>query len=96
MKSQALNELIAEAELGDEAKQFLEGNLGKFLKGVADQEVKIVQDLLLKADPENTIAIRELQNRAFRWQMFTELLEGLVASGNQAIEIFKQQTEQES
>ena len=96
MSQASLDELIAEAELGDEAKQFLEGNLGKFLKGVADQEVRIVQDLLLKADPENTIAIRELQNRAFRWQMFTELLDGLVNSGNQAIEIFKQQTEQES
>jgi hypothetical protein len=91
-----LDELVAEAELGDEAKSFLEGNLGKFLKGVADQEIRIVQDLLLKADPENTIAIRELQNRAFRWQMFVELLEGLVNTGNQAIEIFKQQTEQES
>lgn len=87
-----LDELVAEAELGEEAKNFLEGNLGKFLKGVAEQEVKLVQDSLLTVDPENTIAIRELQNRAARWQQFTELLEGLVKAGDQAIEIYKQQT----
>ena len=87
-----LDELVAEAELGEEARNFLDGNLGKFLKGVAAQEVKLVQDSLLTVDPENTIAIRELQNRAARWQQFTELLEGLVKAGDQAIEIYKQQT----
>ena len=88
-----LDELIAEAELGEEAKNFLEGNLGKYLKGVAEQEIGFKQEALLKVDADNTIAIRALQNEAHRWQMLIELLEGLIQSGNQAIEVFKQQTD---
>ena len=86
--------MIAEAELGEEAKNFLEGNLGKFLRGVAVQEIRLAQENLGDVDPENTIAIKQFQNNAFRWKQFIELLEGLVAKGDQAILIYRQQSEE--
>lgn len=88
-----LDELIAEAELGEEARGFLDSNLGKYLKGVAEQEIQISLEKLGDVDPENTIAIRNLQNEAAKWRLLIELLDGLVQKGEQAIQIYKQQTE---
>jgi hypothetical protein len=85
------DELIAEAELGDEARKFLDGDLGKWLVGCAEQEVQAAQEALETADPNNEKAIRDLQNKAWRGRRFKEWLAELVSRGEGAIAAFKQQ-----
>lgn len=86
-----LDELIAEAEIGEQAKAFLESDLGKVLLGMAQQEVQMAQEGLETVDPMNLIAIRELQNKAWLGRRFEEWLGYLITRGEQAKTIFKQQ-----
>lgn len=90
-----LDALIAEAELGEEAKGFLEGNLGRFLLGCAEQEVKAAQEALEEVDANNAKAISELQNKAWRARKFEEWLKELVSKGENAIAAYKQQKQED-
>lgn len=87
----SLDELIAEAELGQEARSFVEGNLGKCMVGIARQELEAARIGMDDVDPENTIRIRELQNEIWRAKKFEEWLAELVTKGDQALIIYKQQ-----
>ena len=89
----ATDELIASAELGEEAKKFLEGDLGRVLVGLAQQEIDLAHEALETADPVDTEAIRGLQNKIKVGRWFTEWLNQLVAEGEQAIHVYKQQQE---
>lgn len=85
-----LDELIAEAELGKAAEEFLASDLGRVLIGMADQEVALAQEELEGAPATDSVKIREIQNRAWRARQFKQWLAELVDKGKQAIEIFKQ------
>lgn len=85
------DELIAEAELGEEARNFLAGDLGKWMTGCAEQEVRSAQEALETADPNDEKVIRELQNKAWRGRRFSEWLTELVSRGESAMAAFKQQ-----
>lgn len=87
--------LIAEAEIGEEARNFLEGNLGKCLIGMAMQEVAMAQEALETVDPEDKKTITQLQNHAWRGRKFGEWLRELVQNGDNAMMAFKQQQEGE-
>ena len=88
------DQLIAEAELGEQARLFLDSELGKVMVGLADQEVLLAQELLGEVDPTNTKEITKLQNdiKVGRW--FTKWLNELVAAGDQAISVFNQQKDE--
>lgn len=85
------DELIADAELGDEAKRFLESDLGRCLVGMAQQEVMAAQEALETVDPNQAEEIRALQNKAKLGRQFDEWLHELVDQGNAALEAFRQQ-----
>lgn len=85
----ALNELIAEAEIGDEARRFVESDLGKTLLGMADQEIKAAQADLETVDPSDTEKIRALQNKAAVARHFEEWLVELIDRGSNALEVWK-------
>jgi hypothetical protein len=87
-------ELIAEAELGEEARQFLDGNLGKYLIGLAEQEVWMAQKALGTVDPRDATAIMDLQNHIKVATWFQKWLEDLVDKGDSALEAFKQQQQE--
>ena len=89
------DELIAEAELGEEARKFLAGDLGKWMIGCAEQEVQAAMEALETADPDNAKVIRDLQNKAWRGRRFSEWLAELVSRGEGAIAAFKQQQHQD-
>ncbi len=88
------DDLIADAELGDEAARFLESDLGKCLLGMAQQEVMAAHEGLEKVSPVDIEAIRALQNKALLGRQFEQWLKELVSNGEQAIALFKQQQEE--
>jgi hypothetical protein len=88
------DELIAEAELGEEARKFLESDLGKCLIGMANQEVEAALIELETVQPNDVEAIRRLQNQAKLGRQFEQWLRELVVRGNNAITIFKHQRSQ--
>lgn len=83
-----LDHLIAEAELGEAARSFLESELGKCLIGMARQDSLEALDQLRRIDPSKTQEIRELQNRADLGDRFEAYIKELIHRGNQALEIF--------
>lgn len=89
--SQEQDELIAEAELGEDARKFLESDLGKCLIGMAEQDALIAQQALATVDPHNWIKIVELQNKAQLAAYFKQYLAELVHRGNNALQVFVQQ-----
>ena len=93
--SEANDELIAAAELGEEARNFLESDLGKCLLGMAQQEVALAQEALERVDPADTEAVRKLQNQAMLGRQFEQWLLELLDKGESALEVFKQQNEGE-
>jgi len=52
------DELVAQAELGEEARRFLESDLGKYIIGVARQEAQLALVKLSTADPTNVEYVR--------------------------------------
>ena len=85
------DELIAEAELGNQAAIFLESELGRCLVGMAQQEAdRALMDLRV-VDPENVKAVRDLQSKIWRAESFGSWLTELVSRGNAAMTIFKDQ-----
>jgi len=83
--------LIAEAVLGDEAKKFLEGDLGRYMKGVADQEVEEAIIDLQDTDPSDTKKVWEIKNRIWRARNFSTWLIELVQRGEEALRVYQQQ-----
>ena len=87
------DELIAAAEIGDEALRFVESDLGKTMLGMADQDILLAQQKLLDVDPDDSRRIREIQNDARVALMFKSWLVELIDKGNAALEVFKHEQE---
>ena len=86
-------ELIEAAELGEEARKFIESDLGKAMIDLAAREVGIAQDKLLTVDASDQKAVRDLQNQAWLGNKFKEWLEEIIDRADGALAIFKQQQE---
>lgn len=84
--------LLAEAELGEEARAFLEGNLYRFMSGAAEQDAQAAMEELSEISPNNPVLIRELQNRVWRARQFESWLKELVANGNNAVALYVAKT----
>jgi DNA segregation ATPase FtsK/SpoIIIE-like protein len=87
----AEDELIAEAEIGEQAREFLESELGKTLLGMAQQEVLLAQEALEVVDPTQTEKIRALQNQAKIGRNFEDWLKELITKGENALNVWRQQ-----
>lgn len=86
-----LGELLAHAEIGEAARDFLESDLGRCLLGIAQQEADSARIELETVDVENTIRIRELQNQCWRSRRFQEWLIELNNKGNEALEEYRRE-----
>lgn len=87
-----LDELIAEAELGEEARNFVESDLGKTLIGMAEQETMAAQIALETVLPTDTEQIRRLQNKAMLGRYFRQWLIELIDKGQSALEVYKNES----
>ena len=85
--------LIAQAELGKDAREFLEGDLGKCLLGFARQEVELAKEKLCTVKAGDIEAVQALQNEAALGVRFERWLVELVQEGDDAIKVLKQQQE---
>lgn len=56
--------LFAQADLGEQAREFLTTDLGKYLAGCAEQQINDCSRELLKVCPTNTDKIQLLQSKA--------------------------------
>jgi hypothetical protein len=88
------DELIAQAEIGEEGRKFVESDLGRTLLGLADQERQAALEDLAKVNPRDELRILELQLNAKFGEKFREWLFDLIADGDNAISVFKQQSEE--
>ncbi len=86
-------ELIAAAELGEEARNFLASDLGKCILGMAQQEVALAQVAMETVNPTDAVAIVALQNQAKLARWFEQWLLELLDKGESALEVFKQTQE---
>lgn len=80
-----MDELIAAAELGEEARKFLQSDLYRCITGMAEQEVRKAQEALAEVDPEDAKAVRALQQQIKLFQTFESWLIELVSEGNNAL-----------
>lgn len=86
-----LEQLIAEAEIGEEARKFVESDLGKTLLGMAQQDAREAEEKLGEVDPTDTKAIISLQNKIKLCRLFEQWLAELISRGNDAINVYAQQ-----
>lgn len=89
----SLDELVAEAEIGDEAKRFLESDLGKTILGMAQQEVDAAFVKFRMVDPGDKETVRAIQNEIWRAESFVQWLKELFDRGEAALHAFRQQRE---
>ena len=87
------DDLIAEAEIGNEARKFVESDLGKTLLGMAEQDLKLAQEGLETVDLSDTAKARKLQDDAKHARNFNNWLVELITRGEAAMNVWKQQQE---
>jgi hypothetical protein len=78
--------LLAEAALGREAEQFINTNIGKYLSGCCEQEIRMAQDELSTVSWWRHRRIKQLQNQVWRARSFSTWMTELVNSGRVAEE----------
>ena len=88
-----IDELIAEAELGEEARNFLASDLGRFVLGVVEQDVAAMQLELEVVPPTEVVKIIELQQAIKLARSFPLLLNDRLIRGEQAKQAWVQQQE---
>lgn len=76
--------LVAEVDLGDQAREFLRSDLGRHLVGCLHQEILIAQEQLNKTASWRRRRIQDLQNRVWRAQFMLAWLRELILSGKSA------------
>jgi hypothetical protein len=84
------DELIAQALIGDEARKFLESDLGKCLIGMANQEAEVALEALSKVNPTDVQAIERLQNRIWLARHFEAFVRELMQEGDNALARWRQ------
>lgn len=88
---QSQQEMIAAAEMGEQARLFLESELGRCLIGLAQQDAEKAALELRTVDANDPKAIRDIQARVWRAESFEAYLRELVADGDNALQVFRQQ-----
>jgi hypothetical protein len=89
-----LDHLIAEAEIGDEAKQFLESDLGKTILGMIAQEIKSANEEFRSVDATDAKAVQAIQNKVWRAESLVSWLNELFTNGEAALQAYAQQRDQ--
>ena len=76
--------LVAEVDLGLQAREFLHSDIGRHLVGCAHQEIVEGQEFLGTVAPWRRRRIQELQNRIWRANFLLSWLRELLVSGKSA------------
>ena len=76
--------LVAEVDMGRQAREFISGDLGRHLVGCLNQEIILAQEELARVWPWRWRRIQALQNRIWRAQFILSWLRDLILSGKSA------------
>lgn len=76
--------LVAEVDLGMQARGFIRSDLGRHLVGCLHQEILLSQEELNKVASWRRHRIQDLQNRVWRAQFMLSWLRDLILSGKSA------------
>lgn len=86
-----MSDLIAQAVIGDEAKKFMEGELGQKIIAIVEEEIVERQLALETVNHTDQAAILKLQNEIWRARQLPSYLTSLLTKGEEAIKAYKQQ-----
>lgn len=86
--------MIAEAFIGEEARKFIESDLGKVVLGIAEQQVLDAVSALEDVDPSDVKQIMVLQNKAKAGRQFKGWLIELINAGENALEVYKNESKE--
>lgn len=80
--------LMGQVALGQEARQFLAGNLSTYICERAEQKTIEAQNALSTVDPTDTKEIIRLQTEIARFAHFTRCLQEMVTAGDSAYQAY--------
>ena len=86
--------MIAEAFIGEEARKFIESDLGKVVLGIAEQQVLDAVSALEDVDPSDVKQIMVLQSKAKAGRQFKGWLIELINAGENALEVYKNESKE--
>lgn len=89
------DELEAEALIGDEAKRFMDSDLGRTMLGLAKQKVELAVAEFADADTTDQKTIIRLQSQIALGQQFEDWLIDLFNSGEEALKVLQTNGTQE-
>lgn len=81
----SVESLIAQAEIGEEARKFMTSDLYRVMVGFANQEAEDSAIALSMADPTDPQAIMKLQNQVRFGKQFQQWLNELISEADNAI-----------
>jgi hypothetical protein len=84
------DELVIHADLGDKARAFLDSEIGRFLSGAAEQEMKLAALELSKLnlfDPDQRIKAAEYQKTIQCANWFEDWIVKLIQDGEEALNV---------
>lgn len=85
-------ELLAEAEIGEQARNFLASDLGRCILGIADQDAQAAMlelSEVIARDPTDVKNITRLNNEIILNRIFEARLKELFHKGEQAIGVWR-------
>lgn len=85
--------LFKDFAMGEQAREFLDSDLGRLIRGFAIQEMKEADIELREVDPTNAALICQLQIKAARASQFLRFIQEAIQSGDQASEALIQNQE---
>lgn len=88
-----LDVLIAEAEIGEEARRFLESDIGRLIVGRAQQDIDSAVYELKNANPRDPDKITELQNQIWRGESIISWIAEAIEAGNEALKQYEESSE---
>ena len=87
----SIEELKAQALIGDDVKRFLESDLGRTIVGIAQQEIRTAVDEMVQTDPADLPKVRDIQLRMAIGASFEKWLIELFQKGEEALSDIQQQ-----
>lgn len=85
--------MVAEAEIGEQARKFVESDLGKVIIGMARQDAEKALAKLEDVDPNKPLEIAAHQSEIKVARKFEQYLSELITRGDNALEIFRHESQ---
>jgi hypothetical protein len=79
--------LFAEAVLGRDAQSFVDSELGRYIVGCAQEEIRTAYGKLKTVSPIRIFKVQELQNEIWRAEQLLAWLQDLIVSGTRAMQV---------